>query len=215
MTRVSSNRLLRLPVRFVDGHWETALGGHVPVNSGAGAVLTLDRRSISDNKFLEAMDLEGRHNVLPEGPTLLVSLSVKPDSPPVKDLREYLITHDDKQVKGKVLFTENRSSVPPSYVEVTLGKPDVKPDRGYKSEWGGLWLVTHGLEAVGLGSTTINLPPAIVPNSVMSLNRGMRSGILWIPSAMKNWQRMNRRSRGGYGPLSLRRWHPNEDRSCE
>ena len=36
MIRASSNRLLRIPVSCVDGHWETKLGGPIPAKDGAG-----------------------------------------------------------------------------------------------------------------------------------------------------------------------------------
>jgi hypothetical protein len=170
MTRASSNRLLRIPVRFVEGHWETQLGGPIPATDGAGAVLTLDRRSISDNEFLKAMDLRGRHKVLGQGTRLLISLSVKPDGSPSKELRRLLIPHDDPLVKGRVHFAENWTSVLPSFAEVNLGDPDAKQAHSYDTEWGGLWLVTHGLEAVGLGSTTIHLPQGISADPVTSLN---------------------------------------------
>ncbi len=170
MIRTSSNRLLRIPVSFVDGHWETKLGGPIPASNGAGALLTLDRRSIADKEFLMAMDLKGRHQVLPEGTPLLVSLSIKPDSPPREELRRLVIAHNDPRVKGKVLFSENWSSVLPSFVEVMLASPHEKQARTYKAEWGGLWLITHGLEAVGLGSTSIRLPEAVTAKPVMSLN---------------------------------------------
>lgn len=73
-------------------------------------------------------------------------------------------------MKGKVFFTANWSSVLPSFVEVTLGDPYQKQARTYKVEWGGLWLMTQGLEAVGLRSTSIRLPQAVAAKPVMTLN---------------------------------------------
>ena len=44
MTQAHSTRRLRIPVRFVDGIWECALGGAVPVKNDTEAELVVNNR---------------------------------------------------------------------------------------------------------------------------------------------------------------------------
>ena len=79
MTNTDLTRRLRVPVRFVDGLWECAFGGAVPVKNGTEAELVVPRTSISDKTFLKTMERKGRHKVLDEGTPLLVCLTIKSD----------------------------------------------------------------------------------------------------------------------------------------
>jgi hypothetical protein len=78
MTRKIPARL-KLPVHWVDGHWEFALGGAVPVRAGAGAELVIASSQISDVDFLKRVTQEVAVQFLPEGTDLLVALT--PRSP--------------------------------------------------------------------------------------------------------------------------------------
>jgi hypothetical protein len=57
-----------------------------------------------------------------------------------------------------------------AFVEVWLGGPDDKQARLFQTNRGGLWLMTEGVEAVGLASTTVLLPDIISAEPVASLN---------------------------------------------
>src|ERR1019366_4289423 len=57
-----------------------------------------------------------------------------------------------------------------SFVEVKLAGPDHKQARLFDTDRGGLWLLTKGVEAIGLASTTIQLPEEISVGRVVSLN---------------------------------------------
>jgi hypothetical protein len=57
-----------------------------------------------------------------------------------------------------------------AFVEVKLAGPNNKQARLFDTNRGGLWLITEGVEAVGLASTTVLLPPAISAKPVASLN---------------------------------------------
>jgi len=85
---------LRIPIRLVDGVWESAFGGAVPVTDDAEAELIIEREFISDRAFLERMETNGLHKVLDEGTTLLVALTIKPDNPPPDELRPLLKYYD-------------------------------------------------------------------------------------------------------------------------
>ena len=78
MTRKIPARL-KLSVHWVDGHWEFALGGAVPVRAGAGAELVIASSQISDVDFLKRVTQEVAVQFLPEGTDLLVALT--PRSP--------------------------------------------------------------------------------------------------------------------------------------
>lgn len=170
MTNAQSTRRLRVPVRFVDGIWECALGGAVPVKDGTEAELLVDRKFIGDKAFLEMMERKGRHKVFDEGASLLVCLTIKPESPISDTLRPLLKSYNSLRgtVATEFLDTWNPGTL--AFVEVHLGGPDDKQARLFETNRGGLWLITQGVEAVGLASTTILLPTAITDKPVASLN---------------------------------------------
>src|SRR5688500_7023805 len=103
MTKPQSTRRLRIPVRFIDGFWECAWGGAVPVRNATEAELVVQRSCLSDKTFLEAMERKGRHKVLDEGTSLLVCLTMKPDSPASDALRPLLKSYDS--FRGKIATT--------------------------------------------------------------------------------------------------------------
>jgi hypothetical protein len=170
ITGAKSTRRLRIPVRFVDCIWECALGGAVPVNDGTEAELVIPRVSISDKSFLETMERKGLHKVLEEGVLLLVCLTVKPQGPVPERLMPLLKSYNT--LPG-IIATQHIRYWNPStirFVEVRIGGPDDKQARLLKTNRGGLWLMTEGVEAVGLASTTVLLPPAISEKPVDILN---------------------------------------------
>jgi hypothetical protein len=54
MKKKSSDRFLRIPIRYVDERWECAYGGVVPVEQGTEAELIVNTISIEDRFFLSA-----------------------------------------------------------------------------------------------------------------------------------------------------------------
>jgi hypothetical protein len=166
MTKAPTSRRLRIPVRFVDGVWECALGGAVPVKNDTEAELVIQRTSISDKTFLETMERKGRHKVLDEGTPLLVCLTIKPESPPSDTLRPLLKSY--RSLRIATLDYWNPGTI--AFVEVKLAGPDTKQARLFDTDRGGLWLITEGVEAVGLASTTVLLPSIISAKPVASLN---------------------------------------------
>jgi hypothetical protein len=169
MTKALPMRRLHIPVRFVDGIWECALGGTIPVKEGTEAEFIVERSSISDRLFLELMEQKACHKLLEEGTSLLVSLAIKPDCPPPATLRTLLKPRE--KLRGTIAgdFLNTWASVT-HFVEVKLAGPDLKQARLFGSDRGGLWLMTQGVEAGGLFSTTVQLPEEISPDPVASLN---------------------------------------------
>jgi hypothetical protein len=170
MTKARSTRRLRIPVRFVDGIWECALGGAVPVKDDTEAELVVQRTSISDKAFLITMERQGRHKVLDEGTTLLICMTIKPESPPSDKLRPLLKYYDGFGGSIATTYLDYWNPGTIAFVEVRLGSPNNKQARLFDTDRGGLWLMTEGVEAVGLASTSVLLPDTISAKPVASLN---------------------------------------------
>jgi hypothetical protein len=170
MTKAPSTRRLRIPVKYVGGVWECAFGGAIPIAPCAEAELVVDRRSIVDDAFLEAMEKKGQYKVLEEGTRLLVSLTIKPESPPSEVLRPILQGYDSLkgQIATEFLDMWNPGSL--CFVGVKLAGPDAKQAHRFNTDRGGLWLITQGVQAIGLASTAVVLPEAISTKPVASLN---------------------------------------------
>jgi hypothetical protein len=168
MTKEQSPRL-RVPVRFVDGVCEYALGGAIPVKNGTQAELLIPSNSISDNAFLALMEQRGMHKVLDEGTTLIVCLKTKPEAPPADTFQRLLKSREDFRGRLATELFDNWMTAN-AFVEVTLAGPNAKQSHLFNTNRGGLWLETRGLEPVGLASTTVLLPPAISSEPVASLN---------------------------------------------
>jgi hypothetical protein len=165
-----TTRRLRIPVRLVDGTWECAFGGAIPVKNDAEAELLVSPASVSDKSFLEAMEHEDAHKVLDEGTALYICLTIKPDSPPAPTLEPFL-EFEDKIPGGidtKHLSRWNSGKL--AFVEVALGSPTTKQAELFGTTKGGLWLMTKGVVAVGVNSTTVVLPDKISEEPIVSLN---------------------------------------------
>jgi hypothetical protein len=90
MTKEGSARRLRIPVQFVDGVWECKFGGQIPVRPGTHAEIIVSRASVSDSAFLKTLEAKDFHKILDEGATLLVGLTVKPETSPQDKLKNVL-----------------------------------------------------------------------------------------------------------------------------
>lgn len=184
MTKTSSTRRLRIPVRLVDGMWECSFGGQVPVKEATEADLVIERQSIEDKAFLQMMERKARHKVLEEGTPLLISLTIKPENSPPGHLKPCLKRYDELRgmIATEFLDTWNPSTL--FFVEVKLAGPDERQARLFDTSQGGLWLMTQGVEAIGLASTTVRLPKEISPHPVASLNHAFTK----LSEAFETWR---------------------------
>jgi len=110
------------------------------------------------------------HKVLEEGTVLIVAVTLKWGHPVPKHLMQLAKPWDwarDEIAKG---YFDIWGAGDTYFVEVRLARPDPKQARRFKTDRGGLWLITQGVEAIGLASTTILLPEEIWPEPVASLN---------------------------------------------
>lgn len=74
---MANARKLKVPVRFVDGHWELEYGGDVPVVNGTRGTLEVSEAAITDADFREALTRAEILHVLDEGTDLLFLLNVR------------------------------------------------------------------------------------------------------------------------------------------
>lgn len=87
-----SSKIIRVPVKLVDTHWELLYGGPVKVREGAVGELHLDKSSFDDAKFLKALTEKRCVRILSPGTQLQIALSVKSGLP--QPLRACLLQCD-------------------------------------------------------------------------------------------------------------------------
>lgn len=167
---MSSNRRLRIPVKFVDGVWECSYGGTVPVSPDTPGDLIVDRGSIADPSFLDKMESKSRYKVLDKGTELLVSLTIKGSPRVSDDLAKHLIPFDKLRFAIATEYLEKWSPDTLHFIRVVLDIPTEAQARRLAEKSGGLWLLAQGAKAIGLISTTIRLPNEVSKDPVASLN---------------------------------------------
>lgn len=182
MSKASSTRRLRIPVRFVAGVWECSLGGAVPVEEHAEAELIVERRSISDKAFLQTLERKAHHKVLDEGTPLLVCLTIKKPVP--NNLKYFLQSYDNLRDNIATEFIDVWNPDTLFFVEVKLAGPEGRHTRLFESDRGGLWLLSEGIEATGLASTTVKLPEPVSADPVFSLNHAYTK----LSEAYETWR---------------------------
>lgn len=170
MKKTTTPHRLHIPVRFVDGVFECEFGGSVPVDEGTYADLLVDRTSINDKAFLEALEFKGHYKILDEGTSLLVMVTIKSEAPVPSNLRADVVSYNSFRGRISEKYLEPWNPVTSHFVRVIIGRPNDKQSKQFKTDRGGLWLLTKGVDAVGLSSTTIVLPEAISKSPVASLN---------------------------------------------
>jgi hypothetical protein len=166
-------RRLRVPVRFVDGVWECAFGGAVPVAQYSEAELVLDPGCITEKAFLKALDRPDKHKVLSAGARLRFALTIKWEAPPAKELQEHLIAYNDMRgaLGSAILHPWNPANL--YFVEAELAKPERPSKRGTDTADGGLWLITQGVRTTGMLSPSIVLPSGMPKPRATSLNHAL------------------------------------------
>lgn len=157
-----STKLIRVPVKLVDGDWEVIYGGPVRVADGAVGELHLDREFFDDHAFLKALTTKHVVDVLPEGTELRIALTAK-QVPSV--LHRHMVSEPMSHLSGSV----NDST---RFVSVTLDAPTrLQRRKGLMS--GGLRLRLEGMEPRSMESGLVKLPDTdgLLPRTVESLNQ--------------------------------------------
>ena len=161
-----STKVIRVPVKLVDGGWELLYGGAVKVKEGAVGELHLDQMYFTDKKFLKALTTKRQVAVLTAGAELRVALTVKPglDATP----RSFLLARDATPHRHTA-----KISVDTRFVAIHLGGPTVAQQKKVKEKevaHGGLFLLLEGMEPRAIESGMVNLPAAPGLEPVDSLN---------------------------------------------
>ena len=157
-----STRIIRVPVKLVDGHWELLYGGPVKVMDGSLGELHIDRDRFDDKAFLKALATKHRVRALPEGTELRVALTIR--GKPLGGAESFLLqpnaTAHDHTAK---ISSETR------FVPVSLGGP-TELQRSKNRHEGGLWLTLEGMEPRAIESGVVLLPKIPDLTAVDSLN---------------------------------------------
>ena len=156
---------IKLPVRFINGHWELVYGGAVPVAEGAAAEMALEASALTDERFRKAVTLKRSVPILDAGAELLIALK------PARDLSQDVKAFLRQSPEAIALPGDGRINRDHRFVQVHLSVPTEQQKRR-KVDSGGLWLRIDGLTARGIESSTIELPaiPGLKDRPVISLN---------------------------------------------
>lgn len=159
---------LKLPVRCVDGHWEFALGGGIPVCPGAEAELVVETSQITDLDFLERVTQEVAVQFLPEGAELLVALTPR-SSAGERMLKAPTLDRLDGPLP---VASRHLPSASTRFATVTLRTPAELFSDGTQPDAtaGGLWLTVTGLWDCELSSPAVSFPKAYGLEPARSLN---------------------------------------------
>ena len=157
-----STKVIRVPVKLVDGQWELLYGGPVKVREGSVGELHLNKVCFDDAKFLKALTEKRGVAVLPAATELRVALTVRPGL--VEPLRAQLLPHDATPHDHS-----GRLSGETRFVAVWLGGPTASQKRRGEAE-GGLKLWLEGMEPRSIESGTVILPKETGLEPVDSLN---------------------------------------------
>lgn len=143
-------KTVRVPVQWVNGHWELIYGGGVPVMEGACGELILDQSTIADPQFLNAVTRKTVIKILAEGTELRVALTIREPLP--AGLAQFLLPRDaTKHSHTAGISRQSR------FVSIWLSGPSATQQRKGKTK-GGLWLSLEGPEPRELESGVVQLP---------------------------------------------------------
>lgn len=157
-------------MRFVDGAWEIASGGQVPVKDGTEAEIRVPTRSITDLSFLRQMTQKAAIQVLLRGTPLRALLSPKDRKGGPETILRHLLPISGQRRQIGLLISPERFSDDACFVEVGLSGPTATQAQDMEFMHGGLWLVFEGATPTDLLSSTIKLPDGVTTEAAISLN---------------------------------------------
>ena len=161
-----SSRVIRVPVKLVEGRWELLYGGAVNIKDGAVGELHLDHIYFTDKKFLKALTTKLQVPILAAGTELRVALTVKPDLDAT--LWPHLLKRDATPHRHTT-----KLSVETRFVSIHLAGPTAAQQKKAKEKevvHGGLFLMLEGMEPRAIESGMVNLPAVPGLEPVDSLN---------------------------------------------
>lgn len=159
-----STKVIRVPVKLVDGNWELLYGGAVKVKNGAVGELHLDHIHFTDKNFLKALTNKQQVPILAAGTELRVALTVKPGLDAA--LRPHLLARDATPHRRTTKLSDETR-----FVAIHLAGPTwAQQKKTNDVAHGGLFLMLEGMEPRAIESGMVMLPSAPGLEPVDSLN---------------------------------------------
>lgn len=159
-----STKVIRVPVKLVDGNWELLYGGAVKVKNGAVGELHLDHIHFTDKNFLKALTNKQQVPILAAGTELRVALTVKPGLDAA--LWPHLMARDATPHRRTTKISDKTRFVAIHLAGPTLAQQKKTNDVAH----GGLFLMLEGMEPRAIESGMVMLPSAPGLEPVDSLN---------------------------------------------
>lgn len=156
-----SSKRIRIPVQWIDGHWELLYGGSVKVRDGCIAELEVSSIDIVDKAFREALTAKRLVRILDQGAELRVALSIR--SPLDTELGKLFASDPMEWDRSAKVSAESR------FVSIFLGAPNEAQVKSGEKR-GGLWLALEGVMARSLESSHVLLPPELNLDPAISIN---------------------------------------------
>jgi hypothetical protein len=152
-----SRKLVRLPVRQVDGALELSLGGSVPLVEGTEAELVVPASAISDPLIANRYTEKKTAKVLPQG-TMLIAMLSPDSSQQLNDLGGAALSYQEMSGKLGHWFGHEWHGTNIHFIPLHLGSQTVGRASPEGSDDGGLWMEMLGPRCVGLHSSSVILP---------------------------------------------------------
>lgn len=177
-------KLMRLPMRYIDGQWVLEHGGDLPIIHGTPGELLVEARHVEDSPQKRLFMEEMFTPILDAGTTLMAIVDVQ-------DWCE--VTEEQKSVLVRRERIDDRSHMLPArvasqgsfLVPIQLGKPTDWQVVRYSCEKTGLWLRTQGVSAIGMISAPVILPACVSPVPAASLNHAFTL----LSETFEKWRR--------------------------
>ncbi len=170
MNDIYKPKLLRVPVKFINGNWEYFYGGFLPMKEGAVADLILNEGSVKDKQFIEKLKCKSRHKILDKGTKLLVALTIKSEPAIDAKLYKHLMSLDSNRICLGTVFHQILLSVDTRFVSITIGGATETQKNTDPNAEGGIWLDVQGLRPKGVITSGVDLPEGVSDEPAISLN---------------------------------------------
>jgi hypothetical protein len=165
-------KLMRIPMRYIDGEWVIEFGGDLPIEHGTAGELLLEARRVQDSIGKRLFLGETIIPILDASTTLLAAVDVRDWSEITQDQAAVLLQLETIDNVSHLLRAPvgHRGSY---LVPVRLAQPTPAQVAQYCSDTTGLWLRTRGTSAVALISSPVILPDCISTKPAASLNHAL------------------------------------------
>lgn len=163
-------KLVRIPMRFIDGEWVFEFGGSPPAVHGTAGELVMPRSKLTDDDLLRKLTEISRVRILDQGTVLRAYVVVKEPWELTEEQEKVLLPWNKVGHEFAFAGVPMWSSRDPSIVELRLDNLTEQQRLKHPNETGGLWLRLEGMRPIGLISSSITMPGFISKEPAISLN---------------------------------------------